>query len=138
MQVFIHSSLSVLRHSEFGIESALIQEAERTAANCPAGTVLADGASRVYLSIFGKKEVKYAPRASRGEKTVSWDEVREAIRSHNISCVVASELAKEDIDKGNYGPVFQSILREKDIPAGWVVRRYGAFRVLIPTTSLSD
>jgi len=137
-QAFIHSSLAVMRDCEFGIESVLIQEAKRVAAVCPAGTVLADGRSRIYLSIFARRQVKYAPRVSRGEKTVTWDEVLEGVKSHTISCIVASELARDDIAKGNYGPVFQSILREENIPPGWAVEKYGAFRVLLPINPVSQ
>lgn len=130
LQLALHSARALVPLRQVGQEIEIIRCAQAISQE-PAvkGTVLADGPSRIYLTLFGNVTAKYAPRLSRREHPVDWQEVATAIQSRRISAIVVSTLAREDVLTGNYGPVFQEILERRVPDARWQLKDYGYFRL---------
>lgn len=131
VQLALHAASSTLRSLRFGEESVVVQAVrDMVASGWVESVALADGRSRIYLRLFGDVRVKYAPRLSRQEKVVTWPDIEEAFESGKISCIVVSSLAAEDINAGNYGPVFFDALNRPESLRSWEAKKFGPFVVV--------
>ena len=114
------------------VERILIDAARQMDGLLPSGRLLGDGTARIYLSIFAKREVRYAPRITRRELTLDEAGLLWAARNGWFTAVVMTDLHQEEISQGVYGEGFADLQRLTESNNRWVVISVGPFKAFIP------